>query len=259
MLVTHDYHVHSTYSDGTGLPWMVAAAEEAGLEAIGFADHCNVSEREPAIHEKYEQGFNLDLTYERRREAIEGLRERTELTIYDAVELDYDPRDEGSIRTFLEEAGFDYALGSVHSLDGTDVQDPAEFDAMSDEDCRAVVDAYYEELVELVESELFAIAAHVDLIERTPALRGYTDETHYGAVADAFERSRTVPEINAGRTLQEYGTFHPAPEFLAYLDDRGIPFVAGSDAHAPTELRDRIPELEAHFDELGLEPARPFG
>lgn len=100
VLVLHDYHVHSTYSDGTGLPRIVAAAEKAGLEAIGFSDHCNVSERESAIHEKYEQGFNLDMTYERRREAIEGLCERTELTIYDAVELDYDPRDEGPIRAF---------------------------------------------------------------------------------------------------------------------------------------------------------------
>jgi histidinol-phosphatase (PHP family) len=256
--LTHDYHTHTTYSDGTGLPWMVEAAEEAGLEAIGFADHCNVSEREPAVREKYEQGFNLDLTYGRRREAIEGIRERTELTVYDAVELDYDPRDEGASRRFLEEAEFDYAMGSVHSLDGADVQDVAQFDAMADEDCRAVVDDYYEELAALVESELFAIAAHVDLIERTPALRGYTDEGHYERVADAFERSRTVPEINAGRTLQEYGEFHPAPDFLAALDDRGIPFVAGSDAHSPEELHDRLPELEAYFEELGLEPVRPF-
>ncbi|WP_336345600.1 PHP domain-containing protein [Halalkalicoccus ordinarius] len=259
MLVTHDYHTHSTYSDGTGLPWMVAAAEEAGLDAIGFADHCNVSERESAVREKYEKGFNLDLTYERRREAIEGLRERTDLTIYDAVELDYDPRDEEEIRTFLAETGFDYALGSVHDLDGTDVQDPAQFDAMADEDCRAVVDAYYEALVELVESELFAVAAHVDLVERTPPLRGYAGEEHFEAVADAFERSRTVPEINAGRILRKYGEFHPAPDFLAALDERGIPFVAGSDAHSPEELRDRLPELEERFAELEVEPARPLG
>lgn len=258
MRLTHDYHTHSTYSDGTGLPWMVEAAEEVGLEAIGFADHCNVSERESAVREKYEKGFNLDLTYGRRREAIEGLRERSRVTIYDAVELDYDPRDEGEIRAFLEEAEFDYALGSVHGLDGTDVQDPTQFDAMTDEERRAVVDAYYEEVVELVESELFAVAAHVDLIERTPDLRGYADEEHFEAVADAFERSRTIPEINAGRSLREYGEFHPAPDFLAALADRGIPFAAGSDAHSPEELRDRLPELEERFAELGLEPARPL-
>ena len=258
MLITHDYHTHSTYSDGTGLPWMVAAAEEAGLEAIGFTDHCNVSERDPVIREKYEKGFNLDLTYGRRREAIEGLRERTDLTIYDAVELDYDPRDEGAIEAFLEDAEFDYALGSIHTLDGADVQDPAQFNGMSEYDRRAAVDAYYEELVELIDSELFAIASHVDLIERTPALRGHATEDHFEMVADAFERSRTVPEINAGRRLADYGAFHPGPDFLGYLTDRGIEFVPGSDSHTPEELQDRLPELEDHFDELDLEPAHPF-
>jgi histidinol-phosphatase (PHP family) len=259
VLVTHDFHTHTTYSDGTGLPWMVDAAEEAGLEAIGFADHCNVSERDSVVREKYEKGFNLDLTYERRREAIEGLRERTDVTIYDAVELDYDPRDEEAIEAFLEEAEFDYALGSVHSLHGADVQDPAQFDGQSEDDRRATVDAYYDELVQLVESELFDVASHVDLIERTPALRGYADEEHFAMVADAFERSRTVPEINAGRILRDYGAFHPGPDFLAFLDDRGIPFVPGSDSHSPEELEDRVPELEDYFVELDLEPVHPVG
>ncbi|WP_205254521.1 PHP domain-containing protein [Halorussus rarus] len=111
MTVGHDYHVHSNYSDGTRLPRMLDAAADAGLDAVGFADHCNVAERERLRTVKREHGINLDRTYALRRDAIESLRERYDLRIYDAVELDYDPRDESAIARFLDEADFDYAIG----------------------------------------------------------------------------------------------------------------------------------------------------
>ena len=235
---------------------MIAAAEESGLEAIGFSDHCNVSEREAMIEAKHEYGFALDLTYERRWQAIRSLSERTDLEIYDAVEMDYDPAEEARIRDFLAEAAFDYAIGSVHAIDGHNVQVSANFAEKSDAECRELVDRYYETLVSLIDSELFAIAAHLDLPERTPELRGYATEEHYAMVADAFDRSSTLPEINAGRVLDDYGDFHPARPFFEYLRERGIPFVPGTDSHRPAELRDRLPVLAEEFDDHALEAIR---
>ena len=258
MSVTHDYHVHSNYSDGTAMPLMVRAAADAGLEAVGFADHCNVSERAALVESKREYGMNLDSTYPFRREGIESLRERSDVVIYDAVELDYDPREESEIAAFLDEADFDYAVGSVHRVEGTNVQTSRPFADLSDAERRAVVDDYYDALADLVESELFEIAAHADLVERTPELRGYTTADHHAMVADAFAASRTVPELNAGRALGDYGEFHPAADFRDALRERGVAFVAGSDSHAPDELRDRIPALETQFDEWGAEPRRLF-
>jgi histidinol-phosphatase (PHP family) len=256
MALYHDYHVHSNYSDGRPLPFMIAAAEESSLDAIGFADHCNVSEREAMIEAKHEYGFALDLTYERRRQAIRSLSERTDLTIYDAVEMDYAPAEETRIREFLADAAFDYAIGSVHGIDGLNVQVAANFAEKSDAECRTLVDRYYERLVSLIDSELFEIAAHLDLPERTPELRGYATEAHYAMVAEAFERSSTRPEINAGRVLDDYSDFHPARPFFERLRERGIPFVPGTDSHRPAELRDRLPVLVEEFDDRGLKPTR---
>ncbi|WP_162224407.1 PHP domain-containing protein [Halorussus amylolyticus] len=254
--VAHDYHVHSNYSDGTAMPRMVRAAADAGLDAVGFADHCNVSERDRMIRAKYEYGMTLDRTYPLRREGIESLRERYDLEIYDAVELDYAPDDEAEIRAFLADSGFDYAIGSVHRVEGENVQSHSTFADRSESERRRIVDDYYDALADLVESELFEIAAHADLIERTPDLRGYTTSDHYELIADAFSRSRTVPELNAGRALGDYGAFHPASDFREALADRGVEFVAGSDSHAPDELRDRIPAIEEAFDSWGLDPAK---
>ena len=258
MSVSHDYHVHSNYSDGTVLRRMVTAAADAGLHGVGIADHCNVSTREELMREKREYGINLDRTYPLRREGIERLRGTHDLRIFDAVELDYAPRDESEIDAFLDEADFDYAIGSVHRVGDRNVQSSAPYADMVDSERRAVVDDYYETLADLVESELFEIAAHVDLVERTPELRGYTTADHHAMVADAFQRSRTVPELNAGRVERDYGEFHPAPDFRAALRERGVEFVAGSDSHAPEELKTRKETLDEYFEETGTEPIRLF-
>lgn len=248
-----DYHTHSTYSDGRFLWSMCGAAEDAGLEGIGFADHCNVSAREDQRRAKHALGFNLDITYERRRDAIETMRDRFDLDVYDAVEMDFDARDAEAIADFLDEADFDYAVGSVHHLEGTNVHVEPYFAKKDEAEREALVDEFYEEAVALLDSELFEVAAHVDLVERNPALRGFATEDHYRAVAEAAERSRTVLELNAGRVLGEYGEFHPGPAFLDVLDEYDVEFVLGSDGHTPGEVRDRKPELEAFVAERGLE------
>ncbi|RLM75963.1 PHP domain-containing protein [Halorubrum sp. Atlit-26R] len=250
----YDYHAHTNYSDGAFLRWMVEAAADAGLDGVGFADHCNVSPEPGARRYKRALGFNLDMTYERRREAIEAVREEAAVDVFDAVEMDYDPAHEGAIAEFLDDAGFDYAVGSVHDLDGANVHTRSHFADKPEAERRELVDRYFEKLVGLVESELFAIAAHPDLIERNPHLRGFATEDHYAAVADAFRGSRTVPEINAGRLLDDYGEFHPAPAFLDRLVDAGVDVTVGTDSHEPGEIAPRAREIEAELARRGLEP-----
>ncbi|PCR90865.1 PHP domain-containing protein [Natrinema ejinorense] len=252
-----DFHVHSNYSDGDFLRSMVRAAESAGLEGVGIADHCNVATREKPASMRNVYGFNLDLTYERRRRGIERLRDDFDLEIYDAVEMDYDPRDEGAIDAFLAEAGFEYAIGSVHGVDGRNVQVPTQFTDMSEAERRAVVDRYFDRLVALVDSELFDIAAHVDLLERTSPLRGLATDDHYRRVAEALADSRTIPEINAGRALTDAAVVHPAEPFLTVLRDHDVAVTVGTDSHQPGEIPDRADFLAEFVDETGLEPVAP--
>ena len=254
-MVRFDYHTHSNYSDGYFIPAMVRAAEAAGLDGIGFADHGNVTAEGDARRRLDGLGFAMDETYPRRREGIQWARTETDIAIYDAVEMDYVPGREADIAAFLDEAAFDYAIGSVHSVDGDDVQWSENFVGLDDEGRRTVVDGYYDALAALAETELFEIAAHADLVERTPELRGYSTAEHYDRVAAAFADSATIPEINAGRVLDDYGEFHPAPGLLDSFLDRGVEFVIGTDSHRPEEIGDRIDALEAKLDDVGIEPA----
>ncbi|MES3160625.1 MAG: PHP domain-containing protein [Halorubrum sp.] len=251
----YDYHVHSTYSDGAFLSWMVDAAADAGLDGVGIADHCNVSADPSAEQYKRALGFNLDLTHQRRSKAIERIDEQRDIRVFDAVEMDYHPDHEAAIASFLEEAAFDYAIGSVHELDGANVHTRPHFAQKTDAERAALVDRYFEKLVELIDSELFAIAAHPDLIERNPHLRGFATTNHYERVADAFDRSRTVPELNAGRLLDDYGAFHPAPAFLDILADREVTMTVGTDSHEPRAIEPRAAEIAREFDAREVESA----
>lgn len=250
----YDYHTHSTYSDGDYLRSMLAAAEAAGLSGVGIADHCMVLSSDWAVRTRREMGFNFDATYGRRREAIDSLRDRFDLDILDAAEVDYEPGHGDEIRSFLTEADFDYAIGSVHALDGANVHAVGHFESLPEPRRRELVETYFEKLVSLVESELFEIAAHPDLIERNRALRGYATGEQYERVADAFADSRTVPEVNAGRVRREYGQFHPTSEFFEVLRDRGVSFALGSDAHDAESVGPLADELREFAAENDLEP-----
>jgi len=252
----HDYHVHSNYSDGDFLSRMVSAADRAGLDGIGIADHCAVSERDPPVVHRHDFGFNLDLTYERRREAIERLRERFDLRVYDAVEMDYDPRDEDAIAAFLDEADFEYAVGSVHELDGVNVHNVGHFSEMTDVERRSHVEAYFEALSELVASDLFDVVAHPDIVERNAALRGFATGEQYHRVARALADADAVPEINAGRVLDDYGEFHPHPDFLDVFAEHDVGVTVGSDSHDPSVLEPRLERIRGLLEERGLEPVR---
>lgn len=250
----HDYHAHSNYSDGRFLAEMLGAAEDAGLAGIGIADHCNVSTDERARQFSREFGFNLDLTYERRRDAIESLRGRYALRIYDAVEMDYRPEDESAIGEFLDSAGFDYAVGSVHTVEGNNLHDEDYFGAKTRAEREAVVDTYVDRVVSLIDSELFAIAAHLDLPQRNQALRGFFTEDHYHRIAAALEESRTVPELNAGRVNDDYGQFHPGPDFREILAEYDVQFTFGTDAHTPGSLVANSESLSTFAAEWGVDP-----
>jgi histidinol-phosphatase (PHP family) len=252
--MTADLHAHTSYSDGSGIPLMVSAAEAAGLDALGFTDHCSLSETWRA--ERLLWNRNFDRTYERRREALTIAAERTNLTLYDSVEMDYEPDQAAAIGRFLDEADFDYTVGSVHYVADKQVFPFESFAEASDAERRAFVDDYYDTVVSLVESELFDVLAHPDLVENHPELHGLTTADHRERVAAACADSRTVPEINAGRAGDrgEFDLFHPTEPLLKTFRDHGVRFVLGTDSHDPEDFADRVPRLERYVDETGIEP-----
>ncbi|MFC7070125.1 PHP domain-containing protein [Halobaculum lipolyticum] len=235
----YDLHTHTRFSDGSPMAAMVSAAADAGCDGVGLTDHCVLVDDEFGRRAQYD----LVETYARRRERIDDLRGATDLRVFDAVELSYVPGTDDEIGSFLGRAGFDYAIGAVHFAGEYGYTSDASYADADDARIRAAVDAYYEALVALIDSELFDVVAHLDLPERRPVFRGVSTPAHYRAVADALADSRTVPEVNAGRVFESLGRVHPDPDLLDEFADRGVEFVLGTDAHTPEQVRRRVPYL----------------
>jgi histidinol-phosphatase (PHP family) len=242
---TYDLHTHTTFSDGSEMGQMIAAAEDVGLDGIGFTDHCILIEDEFGRRNAYD----LVETYEHRRERITAAQRTTDVQLFDAVELSYVPGTDAEIRTFLQEAAFEYAIGAVHFAETYDYTSGGAYADASETTVQGAVDTYYETLVELIESELFDVVAHLDLPERHPVLRGRTTEAHYRALAAAFESSRSVPELNAGRVFRSLGRLHPNPAMMELFVERDIEFTLGTDSHTPGELRRRVPYVREFVDD----------
>ena len=235
----YDLHTHTRFSDGSGMDAMVSAAEAAGCDGIGLTDHCILVDDAFGRRDKYD----LVNTYEQRRERIQELRETTDIRVFDAVEMSYVPGTEAEIRSFLDTADFDYSIGAVHFAGNNDYTSSSSYANRDEHAVQAAVDEYYDTLVELIESELFDIVAHLDLPERHDHLRGTTTPDHYRAVAEALADSRSVPEINAGRLFQSLGRAHPDPAVIDTFTDHNIEFVLGTDSHTPDEIGRRLPAL----------------
>lgn len=255
-----DFHAHTNYSDGTVVDEMLEAAAAAGLDGIGFVDHCNLTTDPAARRERAKWDRNFDRTYDRRQGYLAAVRDRTDLRIYDAVEVDYEPspETEAAIEEFLAGAQFDYAVGSVHYVGEREVFPRQTFDTA--EQRVTFVDDYYEALVSLVESELFDVLAHPDLIEAHPQLRGIADRNHYERLADALAGSRTLPEINAGHVGREGGDcdgFHPGADLLEVLLERGVEFTVGTDSHEPGDFSSRVPALRDFFEDGSIDTVSP--
>lgn len=244
-----DVHAHTTFSDGSELSSMIAAAEEAGINGLGLTDHCIVTEDAFGRRAQY----NLVETYERRREVIDAARERTDLRLYDSAEVSYVDGETEAIGEFLGTADFEYTIGSVHFAGEYDYTSDAPYVGTDDETRRAAVERYYDAVVGLVESELFDVLGHLDLPERLKTLRGYSQPTDYKRVAEALAGSRTVPEINAGRIHQSLDRPHPNPSAFEYFADRDIAFVRGTESHRPAELSERVPALQGVSDQGAIE------
>jgi histidinol-phosphatase (PHP family) len=245
-----DFHTHTTYSDGSDLGEMIAAAEQAGLTALGLTDHCIVTDDEFGRRAKYD----LVETYHQRREAIASARDATDLRLYDAAEVSYVEGTEPRIAAFLETADFAYTIGSVHFAGTYDYTSATQYATADASQRRAAVERYYDAVVALIESELFDVVGHLDLPERIPALRRHTTRTDYDRVARALSDSETVPEVNAGRVHQSLGRVHPDPGMLDLFGEYDTQFVLGSDSHTPSELSRRVPALRTVTERHGLSP-----
>jgi histidinol-phosphatase (PHP family) len=224
-----DYHIHTTFSDGSGsVAECVEHAIAAGLPEIGIADH--ISPVQPTPWEMPTIPLaQLDRYVAEVRDAASSY---DEITVLLGVEADYVPQHEVQLRALLDDWPFDYVIGGVHMADGFDFNDPAMRHDPRWSDADTVFAAYYGTVRRAAQFGGFDIIAHLDYIglwghTPSPAVDDIIDSS-----LDAIAASGAAIELNTDRISDPAGVMYPSDELLGAVGGRGIPLVISSDAHA---------------------------
>jgi histidinol-phosphatase (PHP family) len=259
-----DYHLHSTCSvDGisTIVEYCRCAAEQEFIE-IGFCEHVDFDPRDRGC------GF-FDYALFRRQIEVQRERYGDSLAIRAAVEITYQAFREEEIRAFLEGKELDYVIGSVHL-----VEDGQEWAMISEEgryeryftrrSVREAYQPYFAEVCRAVESGLFDLIGHLDLVKRYGVrCYGPFDLSLFAAEVReilklAVEREVGL-EINTSGLRQAPHETYPGLEVLRwYRELGGRILTVGSDAHSVKDWGKGIAQALDMAREAGFEAITLF-
>ena len=218
-----DYHLH------------VVAHADRPMTVDNILAYCEVA-RERGIrqmgiteHDRYLDDIDLGAFKEARDKSQDvGLRL--------GIEIDFVPGKEEQMDHDASALPYDYVIGSVHRVDGEEVDRQSDMRIYEQYETYDLYDAYYANVREAALSGRFDVLGHPDLIkifrqfpERdiTPML----EET-----ADAVAESGIVVDVNAAGLRKPIGEVYPSRQLLVLFHERGVPIVLSSDAHAPEEV-----------------------
>lgn len=233
-----DYHTHP-YSHGESkcnkehLQKFIDTAVKNGIRELGFSDHDQFSEE-------------IDW------ELLDTIISSSSIPVKKALEFDYIPGREEEIRRKIECYKLDYAIGSVHFIDGWGFDNPSYKEEYEKRDIDQVYLRYYELLNEAIRSNLFNIIAHFDLIKIFNYLPVKIDLVSIiKPILKEIKKFELVLEINTNGLNKPVMEIYPAKFILEEAFQQKIPITFASDAHSPERVGENIALYAAYVKNIG--------
>jgi histidinol-phosphatase (PHP family) len=222
-----DYHVHTTWSDGTGsVEECVVRAVEVGLAEIGIADH---------VCPKPAPGETWYVPPARLAAYVDDVREAAarhpEIRVLLGLEAEYIAGQEVELDRLLDAWPFEFGVLGVHVVDGFEFDEPGLRGDARWADPDALFAAYYRTVRHAVDYRRFDILAHFDYVGLWGHRPGPAAIRELDAALDALAASGRALELNTDRVSDPAGVMYPSPAILRAAHARGIPLVIDSDAH----------------------------
>lgn len=235
MIYKTDYHMHSNFSDGRASPEdYIAPALNAGMKEIGFSEHLTLF-KEP-------EDWNMDpANIPAYVNHIETLRNNCKnIKIKTGLEVDFIEGKEEETKAFLSSVPLDYIIGSVHYMGDTTVDIGPEF--YEGKSIDSLYELYFDSVCAAVESGIFDIIGHCDLIRIFGYRPSYNPEPLYRKLAKKMKANNVAFEVNTNGRNRPLADFYPDRRFLNIFREENVPVCVNSDAHMP----ERVGQ---HFDE----------
>lgn len=151
------------------------------------------------------------------------------------LEICWFEQHEDYIRNLVSDGFFDYLLGSVHWIDNWTFNQ-RKYHWLG-KDFNQIYKRYYEMSNTLIESEIFDIIAHPDLVRCHSLYPDYDLSETYKTLCDNAKFHNVMLEMNTSKGLGIN------KEFLKIAKNSGVVFSTGSDAHRPEDVGKGIREV----------------
>lgn len=259
-------HTHTHFCDGKNPPEeYVIQAIEMGFHALGFSGHAPVpfenhfAIKEEKLEEYFESIRDLKLKY------------KDSIQILLALEIDYIPGITKQFSEFKNQGNLDYVIGGVHLIKNQNQEELWFIDGPLQEKyddglksvfkghARKGVEAYYNQLIEMIATQQPDIIAHLDKIKMHNKERFFSIEEKWykdlvwKTLKYISDETNCIVEINTrGLYKKRCDTFFPGPDILEQIFHLNIPITLSSDAHKPEELNKYYKEALELLKDIGF-------
>jgi len=220
-----------------------------GSAFFGFSDHAPMD-----FDPKYRMKFSQMSLYENKILKLQQ-KYKDKIEILLGYEVDY---LKNHIDQRVLDAKVDYLIGSVHFLNKWGFDNPEfirEYELKNIDD---IWEQYFATIKEMVQSNLFNIVGHLDLIKvfKFMPTKNIVDIAKDALLA--IKDSDMVLEINTAGYRKPIGEPYPSYELLKEAYKLGIPITFGSDAHEPTQVGLFSDEIVKMAKEIGYKECAYF-
>ena len=218
-----DYHLH------------VIAHGDRPMTVENILTYCEVAKsrgiRQMGIteHDRYLEEIDLAAFQEAREKSQD-----VELRL--GIEIDFVPGQEERMDHDSTALPYDYVIGSVHRVDGEEIDNPGHMEIYDEWGIYDLYEAYYKNVREAALSGRFEVLGHADLIK----IFGHFPDRDIAAMleetVDVVAESGIVVDVNAAGLRKPVGEIYPSRQLLEMFHRRGVPIILSSDAHAPDQV-----------------------
>lgn len=247
-----DFHVHSHFSPDSPSPMalMIESAIAKGITDIAFTEHMDFDSDQRSAVKNWVFDFDSYFT-----KVQEMQLKYPKIKLYRGVEIGLQSHVADKNRKVISENQFDFAIGSLHMVDGQDIYYSDLFETHSEKEAVwRYYECYYENLKAFSN---FNVLGHLDMYLR------YTDKAHdlafstYSDVVESLLKSAIEKgigiEVNAGGYRYGLGHNNPKRDILELYHSLGGEIITlGSDAHKPDSIGAAYEENCALLQAIGF-------
>lgn len=252
-MIQADVHMHTNFShDSESSPeQMVEGAIAKGLKVLCFTDHYDKDNTDWG----QEDIFDPETYFLKMQEVREKYKEKIDIRI--GVEIGLQPYLGDYYKEFVKKYPFDFVIGSVHSIEGSDVATKKIFQGNTDQE---VYHRIFAEMADNIKAfDGFDTFGHMDYAVRYGEHQ--EKEYSYKELSDEIDEIlRLLIERGKGLELNtaglKYGLpfAHPCPDILKrYRELGGEMITIGADGHCPEHIAYDFKKAEKILISCGFE------